>query len=379
MQQKIGIATLYTGLNYGSALQAYAVKTIIRNLGYDAEIFKISGSLIKGRDIRISKLITTFFRASMHKEGKKWIKNYKNNYTKPLIVGSKEKFENFYCDYINATIISYRKLKIIAKKDIYKAFICGSDQVWNTSVFYVDPFYYLCFAPYDKRIAFAPSFGRDYVPDYNKKKIAKYISGVKYKSVRETSGVNIIKELSNCDAKVLIDPTLVLNSTEWEKVFELNNVRNEQYLLTYFLDNPSRKALDFIKMISEKYNLKIISLPYKFDDFNEESLSTSAGPKEFVQLIKNASFVCTDSFHGTAFSLNFNIPFYTFERNYGNASKQSTRIHSILEMVNQKDRYEPENIDNCYNISFEIVNAVLNDKRNESIDYLKEILHDGEN
>lgn len=372
--RKIGIATVYTGFNYGSALQAFATKTLLSEMGYESEVLKLSGSLLPGRDVRVKKILTVLFRSMLHPGGVKSLKNYGDSIKKPLSRESAEMFRQFTDYNIRPYEEKYNNLKKSAYSDEYCAFLCGSDQIWNSAVFYVDPFYYLRFAPEEKRIAFAPSFGRDFVPNYNKRKIKKFVSGIKYKSVREESGVGLIKDLTGDSAQVLIDPTLVLDADEWTENLKLKSKTKEKYLLAYFLDEPSQKAVKAVKEISEKYGLKIIGLPYSFEDTPWADNIAHAGPSEFVEYIKNASFVCTDSFHGTAFSLNFNIPFYTFERNYGNAGKQSARIQSILNIVSQNERYEPEGFDGCFNISFENVNSVLNEQRKISKKYLSDIL-----
>lgn len=373
-KKKIGIATVYTGFNYGSALQAFATKTLLSEMGYESEVLKLSGSLLPGRDVRVKKILTVLFRSMLHPGGVKSLKNYGDSIKKPLSPESVAMFRQFTDYNIRPYEEKYNNLKKSAHSEEYCAFLCGSDQIWNSAVFYVDPFYYLRFAPEEKRIAFAPSFGRDFIPNYNKRKIKKFVSGIKYKSVREESGVGLIKKLTGDSAQVLIDPTLVLNSDEWTKNLKLKIKSEEKYLLAYFLDAPSEKAKKAVKDISEKYGLKIIGLPYSFEDTSWAENTAHAGPSEFVEYIKNASFVCTDSFHGTAFSLNFNIPFYTFERNYGNAGKQSARIQSILGIVSQNERYEPENSDDCFNISFDNVNRVLNEQREISKKYLTDIL-----
>ncbi len=372
--KKIGIVTVYTGFNYGSALQAFATKTLLSSLGYDSEILKISGSLVPGRDIRVKKILNVLFRSMLHPGGVKSLKNYGDSIKKPLSSESAEMFRQFTDYNIRPYEEKYNNLKKLAYSDEYCAFLCGSDQIWNSAVFYVDPFYYLRFAPGEKRIAFAPSFGRDFIPCYNKKKIKKYVSEIKYKSVREESGVELIKELTGDSAQVLIDPTLVLSKDEWIKNLKIKTKTEEKYLLAYFLDEPSEKAKKAVMEISKKYGLKIIGLPYSFEDTPWAENIAHAGPSEFVEYIKNASFVCTDSFHGTAFSLNFNIPFYTFERNYGNAGKQSARIQSILGIVSQNERYEPESFNQCFDIFFDNVNSVLCEQREISKKYLLDIL-----
>ncbi|MBR4287209.1 MAG: polysaccharide pyruvyl transferase family protein [Clostridia bacterium] len=373
-KKKIGVATVFTGFNYGSALQAFATKTLLSEMGYDGEILKLGGSLLPGRDVRIKKTITVLLRSSLHPGGMKSLKNYGDSIKKPLSSQSREMFRQFADYKLCPCEVKYKDLKKSARSDEYYTFLCGSDQVWNSAVFYVDPFYYLRFAPEEKRVAFAPSFGRDFVPKYNKRKIKKYVSGIKHKSVREESGVQLIKELTGDTAQVLIDPTLVLTPEEWTKALKIKETGQEKYLLAYFLDEPSPKAKKAVMEISEKYGLKIIGLPYSFDGIEWASNIAYAGPSEFVEYIKNASFVCTDSFHGTAFSLNFNIPFYTFERNYGNAGKQSARIQSILGIVSESGRYEPENIEKPFDISFEKVNMVLEEQREKSKKYLSDII-----
>lgn len=372
--KKIGIATVYTGFNYGSALQAFATKKLLENMGYSAELLKLGGSIIPGRDVRIKKTAVVLIRSALHSGGLKSLKNYGDSIKKPLSSESRALFNHFTDFYLQPETVSYKKLKKDAKSDKYEAFICGSDQVWNSAVFYVDPFYYLRFAPENKRIAFAPSFGRDFVPEYNKKKIKKYLSGIQHKSVREVSGETIIKDLTGASSEVLVDPTLALDANEWSTYLKLNDICDEKYLLAYFLDEPSEKAKKVINEISEKYGLKVIGLPYDTGDLSWGKNIEDAGPREFAQLVKNASFVCTDSFHGTAFSLNFNIPFYTFERNYGNAGKQSARIQSILQLVGALERYEPESIGEVMNISFENVNKVLPEERKKSKSYLSSLL-----
>ena len=370
--KRIGIATVYTGYNYGSALQAYATKQILSSMGYKADILKVSGSLVKGRDIRLKKAITIAWRAFIHKGGVRMLKNYSASMSKELSKETISLFDEFANDEISPRVVTYNSLKKEANTDEYIAFICGSDQVWNSAVFYVDPFYYLRFAPFTKRIAFAPSFGREFVPEYNKKKIKKYVAGIKYKSAREISGAEIIKKLTGEEAEVLIDPTLVLNHIEWCSLLNIEPSVEEPYLLAYFLDVPSAKAQKAIKEISEKYGLKVIYLPYMLEG-EQSSNVKSAGPREFVAYIKSAAFVCTDSFHGTAFSLNFNIPFFTFERNYGNAGNQSARIQSILKLTDHLNRYEANEVKACMDISFEKSNAVLDCERRKSKKYLVSI------
>ena len=373
-EKKIGIATVYTGFNYGSALQAFATKTILSRMGYEAQVLKLKGSIIPGRDIRIKKLSSILFRSLIHSGGLKSLKNYGDSISKEMPEKSKEGFNHFINEKIKPRFVSYGEIKKEAES--YHAFLCGSDQVWNSAVFYVDPFYYLQFAPEDKRVAFAPSFGRDFIPDYNKKIIKKYISSIPHLSVREESGIALIEDLTGKKAEHILDPTLIMSKNEWEESLCLGSEKSEKYILAYFLDVPSHKAQKAVEEISEKYGLKIISLPYSFQGSQWNEYLESAGPLEFVKYIKNAEFVCTDSFHGTAFALNFNIPFFTFERDYKNAGKQSARIESILKLTEMEERYEPEATEKCLEIDFARSNEILTMQREKAREYLTGALNE---
>ncbi|KHA61683.1 hypothetical protein NL53_05040 [Vibrio variabilis] len=343
--KKVGIATVSTGYNYGSSLQAYATKKLLAKLGYEGELIRLKGGLVKGRDIRVKKLIVLVMRSLIHKRNVTSIySQYSKKGIKSISSNSRTFFDDFAREYLQPATYSWGNLKKLAKSKDYSSFLCGSDQVWNGDTFYVDPLYYLEFAPKSKRIAFSPSFGRDKVADYNRKKIAKKIREIPYLSVREDVGCKIIRELTGKSSVVLVDPTLALSRDDWAEEFDLSNrIVSEPYILVYFLDVPSEQAKAFILALQKKLNVKVFSIPYKFNgelDFNH----IDAGPIEFLKLVFNAEYVVTDSFHGTAFSMNFGVKFATFERNYGKSGNQSSRVISLLSKVDMMGCFEPNEI-----------------------------------
>lgn len=158
-------------------------------------------SLLKGRDVRLGKLITILYRSLLLKKNNA-LKTYGTSYNKAFIEGTEEKFYAFTKEYLNPINITWGELKRMAKDAL--ACFSGSDQIWNSSTLYVDPLYYLRFAPKHKRIALSPSFGRDFIADYNKDKMRDWISDYPYLSVRE--------------ALHLLDPTLIINADEWRDI-----------------------------------------------------------------------------------------------------------------------------------------------------------------
>ena len=341
--KKVGISTVYTGYNYGSALQTFAVKMICKELGYTGVVLHLGGSVIRGRDVRMGKAFTIALRLlSSPKKAMTSVRAYASGMTKAVPKETQQLFDEFICEHICPVVTTWKGLKKRGKQKDYLAFICGSDQIWNSDALYVDPQYYLRYAPKHKRIAFAPSFGRHSVAEYNKKPIGKFVTEIPYLSVREQSGISIVKQLTGRDSVCLLDPTLFFNKTEWAALLPLNNALNKPpYLFAYFLDKPSEQAMLCIKKIAHDNHLEIISLPYSMEKADWFDHTFAAGPLEFIDTLSNAAFVCTDSFHGTAFSLIMQIPFYTFERQYGVAGKQSARIESVLELVGLQDRYCP--------------------------------------
>lgn len=371
MSNRILLTTVFSAFNYGSSLQALAGKQIIRKAGYECDLVKLK-SLVKGRDVRLGKLMTILLRSLFLKKNNA-LKTYGTSYNKSLVEGTENKFFAFTNDYLKPIEVSWGKLKCMAKDAI--ACFSGSDQIWNSSTLYVDPLYYLRFAPKYKRIALSPSFGRDFIAEYNKDKMKEWISDYPYLSVREDSGVKLIKELTGRDALHLLDPTLIINADEWREILSIKN-KPKDYVLAYFLDEPSALAKKNLKEIKEKFNCKIVAIPYKFENMDYCDEVVAAGPKEFVELIANAKVICTDSFHGTVFALNMHTPFFTYEREYGSANKQSERVLSILRKVDILDRYQPQDVIGELNkLDFNHSEEVLNAERKKAYTYVNNAIN----
>lgn len=371
MRNRILLTTVFSAFNYGSSLQALAGKHIIQKAGYECDLVRLK-SLVKGRDVRLGKLIIILYRSLFLRKNNE-LKAYGTSYNKAFVEGTEKKFYAFTEEYLNPINVSWCELKRMAKDAL--ACFSGSDQIWNSSTLYVDPLYYLRFAPKNKRVALSPSFGRDFIADYNKDKMREWINDYPYLSVREDSGVKLIKELTGRVALHLLDPTLIINADEWRNILSIEDKPND-YILAYFLDKPSALARESLKVLKEKLNCKIIAIPYKFDNMDYCDEPVAAGPKEFVELVANAKVVCTDSFHGTVFALNMHTPFFAFEREYGSANKQSERLLSILRKVDMLDRYQPHNVvDEVENLNFKYSEEVLNSERKKAYDYVSNAIN----
>ena len=374
MNRKVLLTTVFSGYNYGSSLQALAGKIILQEMGYDCQLVA-QKSLVKGRDIRLGKLLTILTRSLLlrGKNGPKALSTYQGSYNKTMIGDSAERFARFTEEILQPQYLSWKSLEKAAKE--CKACFAGSDQIWNSSTMYVNPMYYLRFAPSEKRVAFAPSFGRDFIADYNKEKMSKWISGFAHLSVREDSGVSLIKKMTGKNAVQLVDPTLMVDGKTWKCTLGIAD-KSENYILAYFLDKPSDKARTSILELKKALHCKVIGIPYQFDDMSYCDEVVPSGPIEFLDLINNAKCVLTDSFHGTAFSINLHIPFYVFGRAYGSAHSQNSRVESILRKMNMEERFEPTDaFNNMKKLDFEHSERVLWEERQKAREYITNALY----
>lgn len=375
MRDKVLLTTVFSGYNYGSSLQALAGKLVLRELGYDCQLVGMK-SLVKGRDIRLKKLVTILWRSFVLRgsRGANALSTYQKSYNKTLIGDSVTRFAQFTDKYLQPNYLSWRGLKKIANDSV--ACFAGSDQIWNSSTMYIDPMYYLRFAPAYKRVALAPSFGRDFVAEYNVGKMSRWIGEFTSLSVREDSGVKLIKDMTGRDAINLVDPTLMIDGEIWKKNLGVED-KCTNYILAYFLDKPSDSARRAISELKGLLGCEVIAIPYQFDQMDYCDKVVPTGPVEFLDLINNAKCVLTDSFHGTAFSINLHTPFYVFAREYGSAHSQNSRVESILKKMDMQDRFEPGEASHKYSqIDFNKSEEVLKAERTKARDYLKAALND---
>ena len=228
-------------------------------------------------------------------------------------------------------------------------------------------------------MSYATSFGVSSIPEKYEEIYGKFLKRIDCLSVRETSGVSLIKKLSNKNAKLVCDPTLLLTKKEWMDIQKKDRLIKDKYIFCYFL-GKNLEHRKFVERLKSHTGYKIVSINHcdeyvKYSDKFADIVPYDVGPGEFINYIRNAEYVCTDSFHGTVFSLINNVDFFTFRR-FNSKSKMSTntRIDSLLEVVDMKDRliYGSEDVSKLINkkIDFKKANEKLERFRNESKNWL---------
>ncbi|HEY8424158.1 MAG TPA: polysaccharide pyruvyl transferase family protein [Clostridia bacterium] len=368
--KKIAIRTLYKN-NYGSSLQAYALISLIKKQGFIPIIIEEKSNGLEKCVRKGFRGINFILTGLFHKDVFEQYKKIKTA-NKTLPQKTLKLFNDFYVSNFKIENMTYSQLKKIAKSDEYYAFVCGSDQIWGVSGPYISPINFLQFAPKYKRITYAPSFGVSNIPKYRQKTIKRYLKDFNNISIREYEGARIIKELTGKDAFVALDPTLLMEKNFWLKVAEKNNI-NKPYILCYFLNEPSSKAIEYVKMVKNELQFDVLFLPYSYSQLQDLGEQIEVSPFGFLDLINHAAFMLTDSFHGMAFAINFNVPFFIFERQYGHNFNQSSRIFSLLKITKLQDRWIDENRvfnKDMLNMDFSEANYLLQIERQKSYDYL---------
>lgn len=333
--KKIGIVTIYDLSNYGNRLQNYAVKKVLRNI-YDGAVKEISAV----NHYLLLKNLIQYRKASC----KRMLKFYRFSASSRDI--------EYLCDY---------------NDNEYDYIICGSDQLWNP--YWTDnKFTFATFASKEKRIAYAASFGVSNIPEKKKNQYIKCLSEMKAISVREEAGAKIVKDLTGCDVEVLIDPTLMLDQSDWISVARKpKHFWKKNYIMTYFLGEIASEYRNYISKIAEEMECDIVNLEKE----NPNNYWNSVGPAEFIWLIEHCSLFFTDSFHGSIFSILMEVPFVVFERK-SNIGSMSSRIDTLLKKFQLEDRkYNNESIKKILDVNYSHIPMILEEERKKTYDFLK--------
>ena len=364
---KVYIITTHFANNMGALLQCYALAKYLRTEEFtDCEVLNY---LPKDDDLSwkiwpkpecFKDILKNFYSLMPHKILTKLRKN--------------RVIRSFISDYLPVTDMTYRRKNLLQNPPAADAYICGSDQIWNFRLF-DDLTYYLDFCDriQTRRISYAASFGKKSLVPEEVEETRRLVNKYQYLSMREISGVDILKKLGRNDGINVLDPTLLLNKKEWLKIAS-SKYNSKNYVLMYNL-NRNKKIDKYVEKLAREKNLDIYYISYNLHEcFKKGKMKCNVKVEDFLSLIANASYVVTDSFHATAFSINFNTPFMIIF-----PEKFSTRLASILEVTGLQDRIVED-----YNdikladktINFEHANKVLEDERKKASEYLDKALND---
>lgn len=385
---KIGIITWFTYENFGTKLQAIALQKYLKDNKHTPILMNFEPP--ENEKIEVKSHI---------------INNYKNIENKKLIIKKvKNKIYNFIekigrRKYKNELLERSRNFKDIirdncilserieSKKEYINAcnemdcLVFGSDQIWNPNWFH--PFYY---ANYEeivvKKVAYAPSIGITEINNPQKESYQKSLESFSRIGIREKTGKKIIQELYKGTVEQVVDPTLLHTQDEWRQMLGVQQSHDnhpEKYICVYFL-GENMKHWKMVYSLARKEKLKVKIIPCVGTSFLRRGVVVAnATLHEFVEIISNAQYVITDSFHGTVFSVIFNRNFYTVERfNSKDSLSQNSRIFDFLSEIDLIERiipFDSSRIDDVKKIDYDMVNKrldILIKKSKEFLDKLVE-------
>ena len=379
--KKVGILTMYyNSVNYGGVLQAYALQKFLENNAFFSEQIcfrKKNYGLKKSIKLHYNELgclktacwaIDRLKKSISSKMSNKLV--YKKE--KNLFFVRLKKFEKFR-NLIPHSDKVYTFDSIDETNSRYDIFCCGSDQIWKPGV--ICPEYLLNFvSDNNKKISYAASISKTNISKKDISAMIPYLKTFDNISVREKYDKELLEKNLNNNINWVVDPTLLLEKTDWEKLY-LKNIVNDDYIFCYLLE-ANEKKYKIINKFAKQNNLKIVTIPYANGSLNLKDRKfgdihiTDAGPQEFISLIHDAKLVITDSFHATVFSNIFNVNFYVLERT--EAPTMNSRITSLLFLFDKKEKF----IKDDELLKMPVVskqnndNSKYKDMKKKSIDYL---------
>lgn len=307
---KIAIITFHFESNYGALLQAYALSEKLRVCGHNVCFIDYIPKKKKCFKDKAKAFITNLIIWKDILEKIRRIRSFKKCHFRLVKLNDTQKMASF------------------------DAYICGSDQIWNLDLFEDMTPYFLKFKTNNKgiKMSYAASIGKDVLNPSDKIKYSSLLKDIDHISVREESAVSLIEEISDKKPVQVIDPVFLCDKEHWLSLLQQDRIIKYPYILLYQMEKSDTLLENSIRLANEK-KLPIIHI---YGGFRKRDgihkVINNVGPLEFLNLLNHASYVCTNSFHGTAFSLIFNKSFFVIPH-----STRNTRIDSLLSKVGLED------------------------------------------
>ena len=358
---KVGIVTYHRSHNYGALLQAVALRYQLLKMGH--EVYFIDYWPLYHKQMYDFFSIKEMFGRGLKASIK---------YTVKILASWKSRKERIaaFNHFIERNISPY--CKSYMQKEYFDVIIYGSDQIWRKQDRLSGQFNPVYFGENilraKRHVSYAASMGNMNLEIADYSVLQKIIGKLSVISVREERLKYILRKIG-VDSQVVLDPTLLLYRTDWDKLFPVARLHKNKYVLYYRLLRNSFDEKQITKFCRDKgYDLLIL------DGNPKPTLKKtifSASPEEFLSLIKYAEFVFTSSYHGMVFSIIYQKPFFV------SFSKNADRAKSLLTYLRIENRIlSPQcnafpNVD-C--IDYSSINHKLNELRDFSIGFIKKTL-----
>lgn len=383
---KIGIVTFVNCGNYGAELQAFALQHKLNEMGYDAEVIDIEKEYLTSSDAVKGAIVSRLKYYGPIKGSWKVLQLIWSKYQAKKRKGfnpekakiKSDRYRAFWNECTKHSAKYYSLADLREATDLpWDILITGSDQVWNyRQTNYLDV-YMLKFAKRlgKKANSYAASFGFSELPEDHKDEYANLLKDLDAISVRESNGLDIVRNCCNREATQVLDPTLLLNGKQWIEAVGVKDYvpEGKRFVIIYTITG-SKYIYKLAKNIARQLNAEVINIKGDMSAINPNDgiiHIQDAGPREFVTLMSHAVYVITDSFHGTCFSINFNVPFTLL---MNPVSKNNSRGISLLNMLKLQDRYMFEDGSRQHpvslNVDFSTTNSILEEMREKSQSFI---------
>lgn len=360
---KIGVLTYHDTTNYGAILQEYALIKELNTYNCECEAIQYKCEAVENRE----KLFN--------------LKNISiKNLIKFLILGKSnkikyKKFKDFAKNNIKESKSIYNKENIKDSCFIYDKFIVGSDQIWNTELSGNDMTFFLDFCKdKNKKYSYAASFGVSKLNTNIRDNIRELLENFKYITVRENEGREIVNDLLGKEFPVVLDPTFLIDKNEWRKLAKNDKYKiNKKYILLYLIQDK-KNTFKYAKKLAENMQCEIVYINISpYTEYGMHNIR-DASPYEFLDLLKNASFIITGSYHGVVLSINMNLDFI-YEVKLSN-NNYNSRINTVIKLFNLEHRRINYNIFNYDKIQYKEVNKIIEKERDKSKDILRSYINE---
>lgn len=360
---KIGTLTFHTAHNYGAVLQAYALVKYIQSQGHEAEIIDYRAEF---NEKRFAHKPLSHYLSLREIYGIL----FQNSYQKPC----PDAFKGFYQDFLRVSEKSYKKEELSEAAKHYDRIVAGSDQVWNLGCTDGDDAYFLPFCKDEKKYSYASSMGITSTNDDQlRQRLSEYIKLFKGIAVREKESIGFVRELTGRESTLVIDPTMLLTKEEWAEIADFTRCPNEKYAVMYLM-SEDLPLMKFAQRYCKDHGLKLIYITQRLFKRVKAEFYRDVTPNQWVGLYLNADAVFTNSFHGSAFGINFgkNLFLKYIPRSIAN-SRMQTLVHTypIGEHLLTDD--------NIHNTEFPrldvtAIDAELDSQRTSSMLYIKNVI-----
>ena len=366
---RTGLITFHFAHHYGAQIQAYATMRAIQELGHDCQVidFRLphttsSSALFKKPDSL--RALASNVHTALH------YKAMKQRY---------DRFEAFAAEQMELSSKRYTSDEELRRDPPeYDVYVSGSDQIWNPYIYadkQFEPAFLLDFVREGRKIAYAPSLGVPSLPEPYNGQLREYLASFSALSARESRGKELLETVTGREVRLVLDPTLLLTGAQWGEL-AAEPERKNPYILCYFISDPGEVG-ERAQELHRRTGWPIVQLAgIRRALPGAESVVFDAGPREFLGLFRSAACVCTNSFHGSVFSLQFDRPFFTAMSPKEKAEPAYSRIYSLLSRLGCEDRIVgmPDTAAVDAEMEYAVIHQKLEIARKESLDYLKEAI-----